>query len=114
MEAQNTELAGFGGLSKRSLVRVALLSLITFGIYTVYWLVVTKREMVRGGAEIPTAWLVIVPIANFYWLWKFGEGVEMATKKEMSGGVAFLLLVFLDIIGVVIVQSQLNKVAAQL
>lgn len=97
-------------LSRRSPAAVFLLPFVTFGIYALYWLVRTKTELNAAGAKIPTAILLIIPIANLYWLWKFGEGVDYVTDRRMSTGVAFLLVLFLDIIGSAIIQSQLNHV----
>ena len=51
-------------MTKRSVLSVVALTLITFGIYAIVWTVKTKREMVKAGAEIPTSWLLLVPIAN--------------------------------------------------
>jgi hypothetical protein len=89
---------------------VFFLPFVTFGIYSLYWLVRTKTELNDAGARIPTAFLLIIPLANLYWLWKFGEGVDYVTDRRMSTGVVFLLILFLDIIGSAIVQSQLNAV----
>ena len=99
-------------MQKRNPLLVFFLSIVTLGIYALVWYVKTKREMNTKGAQIPTAWLIIIPIANLYWLWKFSEGVEMVTNKEMSAGVTFLLVFLLCVIGMAIVQSSLNKVAA--
>src|SRR4030095_14203484 len=55
---------GGAEMNKRSVVGVILLSIITFGIYALVWFVKTKGEMVKHGAAIPPAWLLIVPIAN--------------------------------------------------
>lgn len=90
-----------------------LLSIITLGIYSLVWLVSTKNQMNTKGAQIPTAWLLIIPFANIYWYWKFSEGVELVTNEKMGTGVAFLLMWFLGIIGMAIIQSELNKVATQ-
>ena len=97
-------------MTRRSPIVVLILSVITLGIYALVWYVMTKREMNRLGARVPTAWLIIIPIINFYWMWKFSEGVEHVTKERMSGPVAFLLLFFLSVIGMAIVQSSLNSV----
>ena len=97
-------------MTRRSPILVLVLSIITFGIYALVWYVITKDEMNRRGARIPTALLIIIPLVNIYWLWKFSEGVEKVTKGGMSGAVAFLLLFFLSVIGMAIVQSSLNKV----
>jgi len=98
-------------MKKRNPILVILLSLITFGIYSLVWSVMTKDEMNAKGATIPTAWLIIIPLVSYYWLWKFCEGVEQVTNKGMNGAVAFLLVFFLGFIGMAIIQSELNKVA---
>ena len=97
-------------MKRRSPILVLVLSIITFGIYALVWYVITKGEMNRRGARIPTALLIIIPLVNIYWLWKFSGGVEKVTRGGMSGAVAFLLLFFLSVIGMAIVQSSLNKV----
>jgi len=63
------------------------------------------------GAQIPTAWLLIIPFFNIWWYWKFSEGVEIVTNKGMGTAVAFLLMYFLGTIGEAIIQNELNKVA---
>jgi hypothetical protein len=90
---------------------VFILSIITFGIYALVWFVSTKNQMNANGAKIPTAWLIIIPILDIYWLWKFCEGVGIVTNKRMDGVIAFLLLAFLSVIGMAIIQDSLNKVS---
>jgi len=53
--------------------------MVTLGIYGLVWYVKTKEEMNAKGAEIPSAWLLIVPIANIIWMWKYSVGVEKLT-----------------------------------
>ncbi|MEM5882922.1 MAG: DUF4234 domain-containing protein [Candidatus Aenigmatarchaeota archaeon] len=96
--------------AKRSLVKVYILGIITLGIYFLYWYIKTKSEMNEMGAEIPTALLLIIPIANIYWLYKYAEGFAKVTKKE-STLLWFLLFWLLPIITPAIVQSELNKLA---
>jgi len=98
-------------MKERSPLAVFVLPFITFGIYSLYWLVATKTEMNRNGTNIPTAWLLIVPLANIWWYWKFSEGVEEVTHRQMSAGVAFLMLFLLPVIGPAIIQTTLTKVA---
>ena len=64
-------------------------------------------------ANIPTAWLLIIPIADLFWLWEFSKGVDLVTTRSLAAGAAFLLLLFLGPIGGAIVQSSLNNVAAK-
>jgi hypothetical protein len=94
-------------------IMLVVLSIVTFGIYALIWYVNTKDQMNALGAKIPTAWLLIVPIANFFWLWKFSDGVELVTNRKMEGVMAFIMLCLLSVIGMAIVQDSLNKVSGQ-
>lgn len=100
-------------MKNRSPVAVFFLSLITFGIYAVVWEVKTKGEMKSLGADIPTAWLLIVPFVSIYWLWKYSQGVEKVTNGKLSTPLAFVMLWLLGIIGMAIVQSEFNSLNAE-
>jgi hypothetical protein len=99
-------------MKNRNVVAVLLLPFITFGIYGIYWYVKTKGEMKAKGADIPTAWLLIIPIVNWWWLWKYSEGVEKTTNNSMSGALSFLLLFLLGSIGMAVIQNEFNKLGA--
>lgn len=90
---------------------VLLLSLITLGIYGIYWEVVTKKEMVSQGADIPTAWLIIIPLVNIWWLYKYCMGVEKVSGGKMSGILLFILFLLFSIVGMAVAQDTFNKVA---
>lgn len=96
-------------MKQRNPVAVALLPLVTLGIYGIYWAVKTKGEMNARGAQIPTAWWIIVPFVNIWWLWKYSEGVEKVTGGQLSTVISFILLLVLDIIGMAVVQNSFNK-----
>jgi hypothetical protein len=51
-------------MKRRSVGGVVVLTIITVGLYGLYWIVKTKSEMNAQGAEIPTAWLILIPIVN--------------------------------------------------
>jgi len=97
-------------MTKRSPITVFFLSIITFGIYIIVWRVKTKDEMNRLGSNIPTAWLMIIPLVNIWWLWEYAEGVEKVTNKAMTQVVAFILLFLLSAIGDAIIQDSYNKI----
>ena len=99
-------------MTKRSVIAVILLSIVTFGIYALVWMVKTKNEMNKLGADIPTAWLLIVPIVSIYWTWKFAGGVEHVTRGKQSQVISFILMFVLGLIGMAIIQAELNKVEA--
>jgi len=96
-------------MKNRSPIAVLLLPFITFGIYSLYWEISTKIEMNKLGAKIPTAWLIIIPFVNIWWLWKYCEGVEQVTHQKFSGVLAFVLLLLLGWIGQAIIQDSFNK-----
>src|SRR5260221_9865286 len=97
-------------MTKRSPIAVFFLSIITFGIYAIVWIVKTKDEMNRLGADIPTAWFLLIPFVNIWWYWKYSAGVEKVTNKGLSQGVAFLLVWLLSIIGFGIFQDSFNNI----
>ncbi len=87
-----------------------LLSILTGGIYSWYWLVKTKGEMNKLGEKIPTAWIWLIPIiGNFWWLWKYAEGVENVSKKELNLFLTLLAMYLLGPIGMAIVQEAFNR-----
>lgn len=97
-------------MKRRSVALVIVLTLITFGIYGIVWYVASKEELnAAHQADLPTAWLLIVPFANIYWIWRFAGGVEKATGQ--SAPVNFLLLFLLSVIGMGIIQSKFNEIA---
>jgi EamA domain-containing membrane protein RarD len=98
-------------VKQRNPIAVALLPFITFGIYGIYWQVATKEELNQKGANIPTAWLIIVPLVNIWWLWKYSEGVEHVTNGKMSAVIAFILLFLLSSIGAAVIQDTYNKLS---
>lgn len=99
-------------MKNRSLVAMVLLTIVTLGIYEIYWSVKTKGEMNALGATIPTAWLIIVPLVNIWWLWKYSEGVGKVTGEKLQPVLAFILLFLLDIIGMMVIQHYFNQETA--
>jgi len=97
-------------MKNRSIVGVILIPFITFGIYAIYWFVSTKKELNRNGAEIPTAWLLIVPLVNIWWMWKYYEGAEKVTNNKVSGVLMFVLDLFITaLIPMAICQDAYNN-----
>jgi len=98
-------------IKHRNIFLVYFFTLITLGIYGIYWAVSTKNEINSLGAKIPTGWLLIVPIANLYWVYKYCEGFAHKVKKDKDTLLWFILYVIVGIVMPAIVQSELNKLA---
>ena len=65
--------------------------------------------MNKLGAQIPTAWFLIIPIVNIWWLWKYSEGVDQVTKEKLSTPITFLLAMLLGTIGYAVIQHEFNN-----
>lgn len=98
-------------MQQRGLAMVFILTIVTLGIYSIYWFAKTRGEMNAKGADVPTTWLIIIPIVSIYYLYKYSMGVEKVTGAKMNGVVAFIILWFLTIVGMLIVQNEFNALA---
>ena len=70
---------------------VYLFGFFTFGLYFWYWMVSTKNDINSQGGEIPTAWLLIIPIANIFWVYKYCESFANNIKKDNNPILWFIL-----------------------
>ena len=87
-------------MKRRNLAAVIFLPFLTFGIYALVWHVKTKGELNRRGASVPTAWLLIVPIGNFYWLWKYYKAGAQVTKGDIKAGRLFAIVLVPAVINI--------------
>lgn len=101
-------------LKHRSLFVITLLTIITFGIYQIYWYFITKTEMnVLNGKEykVPFFLWFFVPIINIWWFWRFAKAIEKSTKGNVGRWTAFfapVVLTFLSALILVIVFGPNN------
>ena len=99
-------------IEERNIVLVYVLGIITLGIYFLYWYIKTKRAINDNfGAQIPTCWLLIIPIANLYWMYKFAEAYSVYVVKDDNKILWALLFILVGIIAPALVQIELNKYA---
>lgn len=94
----------------RSLIHMTIMTLITCGLYLIYWAVVTKNDLNYLGAHIPTAWLLIIPFANFYFWYKYAQAfAHYIRKNDDDALIYFVIIIFLPLIGKLIIQHEFNK-----
>ncbi len=98
-------------VEKRSLVAMFFLSIFTFGIYYLYWTVKTKNELNGMGGRIPTAFLLIIPVANFYFWYKYAQAYTTYIKKGSEPLLYLLVIALVGWIGMFIIQDGLNEYA---
>ena len=99
-------------IKNKNIGLVYLWTFLTFGIYWIVWTVKSKRDLNALGAQIPTSWLLIVPVANLYWLYKYAEGYAHVAKKDSHVGMFFVFW-FFGIVTPIIVQGLINEHAEQ-
>ena len=89
-----------------SFVKLFLLSIVTVGIYAVYWFILVKRSLVeKGEIHLPTSWLIIVPIANVYLAWKVFESLEKVSKGKLNALMIMLISLAFFPVAVIIVHD---------
>jgi hypothetical protein len=97
-------------MTKKSPGVELLLTIITLGIYGIFWLARTRGELVARGAQIPTTWLIIIPFVNLYYYWKYSAGGQQVTGGNLNGVLLFILFILLFPVAVLYAQMQYNKV----
>jgi hypothetical protein len=97
-------------VTKRNPGLALLWSIITFGIYAIIWLASTRGELVARGAKVPTTWLIIIPIVNLYYYWKYSSGSQQVTGQNVNAILLFILFILLYPVAVLYAQAQYNKV----
>ena len=95
---------------ERSILRVYILGFLTLGIYFIYWMYETEKELNELGSNIPSFILYFIPIVNIYWLYRYTKGWAYVTKKD-DAIVYFILFYFLGIVMPYLVQKSLNQIA---
>lgn len=112
-------------INKRSVGLAVVLSLVTCGIYAIYWFVVLTNEVGKlsgdegftGGKHFLLT-LVTCGIWSYVWSYQVGKHVSEAQRQRgfmtSDNSVLYLVLTFfgLGIVTYALVQSDVNKMAA--
>lgn len=111
---------------KRSIGVSIILSIVTCGIYGIYWMIKLNDELnmatgntaAKSGGIVFLLCLVTCGIYMFFWMYKMGENVD--TIKTNAGvqagntGIMYLILTFfgLSIVNYCLMQDTINKYVA--
>jgi hypothetical protein len=98
-------------MKNRSIPMMILLTIVTLGLYFIYWFYTTTVELRQKGATVPFFLWFFIPFVNIWWTWKYSEAVESVTSNKLSGVLAFILLFIGGFIGIYIVQHFFNQIA---
>lgn len=108
---------------KRNIVVCVILSIVTCGIYGIYWMIMLNNELNRlsghpkdtGGGMVLLLTIVTCGIYALFWYYKMGRQCdELRAKRGQASdnsGVIFLLVGLLGfgIINYCIMQDNINK-----
>ena len=97
-------------MKKRNPALVLVFSILTIGVYAIYWFTSTRSEMMATGSTIPPPWHIVVPFKNVIYLSKWCEGVERVTKGAMTTPQAMMMIIFLGPIGIMKIQQKFNEI----
>ena len=96
-----------------------ILSIVTCGIYGIYWLIKLNDEInilandpgATSGGIVFLLSIVTCGIYLFYWLYKMGEKCDRIKGTSSSSGILYLILgiVGFSIISYCLMQDTINK-----
>lgn len=109
---------------EKNLVMNIILSLVTCGLYGLYWFVTltedakefSKDEQMQSGGLALVLTIVTCGIYGFYWAYKMGKMIEQGQKnyglnaKDNSILYIVLQLFGLGIVGYCLMQNDLNEI----
>lgn len=121
--AEKKPVRNTAGITERSIVLCILFSIITCGIYGLYWMYKLNEEMKQltdddfstsGGLVILFS-LLTCGIYALYWCYKMGEKVDEINRRRQKGGdnnkILFLVLALVgfSIVDYALMQDTINK-----
>ncbi|WP_232686371.1 DUF4234 domain-containing protein [Halobacterium zhouii] len=109
--SETPQITDPSAFSESSLLLQVVLTVLTLGLYPLYWTYKTAKKLDRGTDQNLTPILAIIPLANIIAFWQISEAAEPATDKDAMP--VFLLFLFFGIISWYWVQSGINSVATQ-
>ncbi len=107
----------------RNIVLCIIFSLITCGIYTIYWYVCLANDVntVSGmpdtsGGVVLLLTILTCGIYGFFWAYRCGEKIDMAKRNRgfasSNSGVLYLLLYIVGgLITFALIQHEVNQLA---
>lgn len=109
-------------IKERNIAVSILLSIVTCGIYDIYWFICLSDDVNTASGEIGTSGamaflfsLITCGIYGLFWMYKQGEKIDhIKERRGMSGGYSGVLYLVLAVFGLSIVsyalmQNELNK-----
>lgn len=109
------------GIMPRSIPLCIIFSIITCGIYGIYWMIKLNDEVnllsgepyATSGGIVFLLTIITCGIYGLYWLYKMGERCDRIKGMNGNSGILYLILglVGFGIISYCLIQDTLNKTA---
>ena len=127
---QNNNAAGYGqmpgpygggihGIERRSIPLSVILTIVTCGLYGLYWIIKLNDEInqLAGEPNATSSGMVILlsivtcGIYEFYWLYKMGERGDKIKGVNSSSGILYIVIAILglSIVDLCLIQDTGNK-----
>lgn len=110
---------GHPGIVPRSIPLCILFTLITCGIYGIYWMIKMNDEInllagepnATSGVMVFLFSIITCGIYSFYWLYKMGERCDRIKRVNGNSGILYLVLALfgLSIVSYCLMQDTINK-----
>lgn len=111
---------GFGSVQERSIPLCVILSIVTCGLYGLYWVVCLNDDLnylsdepsPTSGVMVIVLGIVTCGIYILYWYYKMGNAVDRIRGGSGSTGILYLILgIFqLGIVNYILMQDTVNSV----
>ncbi len=106
-------------IKERNIVTCILLTLVTCGIYGLYWIFMMTKEAVSvkdpsDSAILELVLMYLLPFVGIYLVEKkFAEGCAAKGIEHKDNSILYLILAFFGfgIVGLCMLQNDLNKIA---
>jgi len=117
-QASGTAGVNKAGFKERSIALAIVFTIITCGIYGLYWMYKMNEEVnelagetnYTSGGLVILLWIVTCNIYGWYWYYKMGEKVDQLKKSDSNKILFIVLAIFgLSIINLAIMQDTVNK-----
>ncbi|MBO6195098.1 MAG: DUF4234 domain-containing protein [Bacilli bacterium] len=106
-------------MKKRDIAISIILTIVTCGIYGLYWCACLNDELKHeakedgftSGGMVVLLSIVTCGIYTIYWSYKMGEFVNKTKKNTDNTGILYLILSLIgfDIVVYALIQNELNK-----
>lgn len=105
-------------VKERNIVLCIIFSIITCGIYALYWMAKLQDDSLKAANEEGTSGGLVIlfsiitcGIYGFFFAYKLGERTDKIKNKDSNSGILYLVLYFigLSVINACLTQSELNK-----